>query len=290
MAVGTTEFMDVLNQDVFFPEVWSKKTLVTREQQFVFAGLVNREFEADLSDYGDVVHVPSVGKLTTQTKHVSNNVALSFEALTETNKDITINTWEYSAIALETAARRLANRDLLKLYAPRQGESLARSVDDTLAGLVDDFATNVVGTDGVSLTYDDLLQARTLLDLAEVPVDERIIVISPEQERDFLKMDEFIHRDYDMIHGGKGPKSLRRAYVGEILDMPIYKTTNLDAGAVAGHDNVMMHKEALALVMAIKAETHAMFDINYLAQKVVVEQLYGKAEMRDDHGVWMKGL
>lgn len=289
MATGTTEFMDATTSDAFFPEVWSKKTLVAREAQFVFAGLVSRVYEADLSDYGDVVHVPSVGKLSTQTKNMSANAAVIFETLTETNTDVTINTWQYSAIALETAARRLANRDLLKLYAPRQGETLARSVDSVLAGLVDNFGTNIVGTDGVSLTYNDLLDARTLLDLAEVPM-ERVIVTSPEQEREFLKMDEFIHRDYDMIHGGKGPKSLRRAYVGEILDMPIYKTTHLDAGATAGHDSVMMNEEALTLVMAIKAETHAAFDINYLANKVVVEQLYGYAEMRDDHGVWLKGL
>jgi hypothetical protein len=41
--------------------------------------------------------------------------------------------------------------------------------------------------------------------------------------------------------------------------------------------------------MQIAPKTYRQFDIDYIVDKVVVEQLYGTSEMRDDHGVFMKG-
>ena len=32
-----------------------------------------------------------------------------------------------------------------------------------------------------------------------------------------------------------------------------------------------------------------MRDIDYLCDKVAIQQLHGSREMRDDHGVWLKG-
>ena len=57
----------------------------------------------------------------------------------------------------------------------------------------------------------------------------------------------------------------------------------------AGHDNTLFQKESLALVMQMNPTMHSMFDIDYFADKVAIEQLYGTQEMRDDHGVWIKG-
>ena len=77
--------------------------------------------------------------------------------------------------------------------------------------------------------------------------------------------------------------------MGNWLRMPVYKSVNVEGTNAAGHHNTMFHMDALALVMQIQPTTHTFFDIDYLAYKAVVEQLYGVKEMRDDHGVWMKG-
>jgi hypothetical protein len=41
--------------------------------------------------------------------------------------------------------------------------------------------------------------------------------------------------------------------------------------------------------MQISPKTYHQFDIDYIVDKVVIEQLYGTREIRDDHGVWMQG-
>jgi hypothetical protein len=283
---GVTEFIDVTTADVFIPEIWSMLALVARENSLVFAQLVDRRFEAGLS-YGDTIHVPSIGNLAARSK--SANAAITYETVTETNLDITITTHEYAAIAVESIMKVQTNRDLLSAYAGKMGYALAIAVDDVLAGLVDNFS-NVVGALAVENTDDEILRARQYLNDADAPRGDRFIVISPAAETGFLKLDRFVHNDYTMIHGeGAADTELEKAYVTSFYRMPIYMSVNVEGTNAAGHDNGMFQREALALVMQMSPTSHADFDIDYLADKVVIEQLHGSREMRDDHGVFVQG-
>ena len=285
MATGATEFIDNTTADVFIPELWSMEAIVARENQLVFANLVDRKFENGLS-FGDTIHVPGVSNLAVRTK--STNGAVTYETVTESNTDISIGTHEYAAIALENITRVQNNRDQLQLYAGKLGYALALAVDDVLAGLVDNFSNNV-GTLAVELTDDELLRARQYLDDADAPQDGRVMVVSPAQETGLLKLDRFVHNDYESVHGPARETGLEKAYVSSFMGMPIYRSVNVEGTNSAGHDNGMFQKEAVALVMQIAPKTYHQFDIDYIVDKVAVEQLYGTREMRDDHGVFMKG-
>ena len=114
-------------------------------------------------------------------------------------------------------------------------------------------------------------------------------MVSPKQEAGFLKLEQFVNADYEKIVGDASAAGPERAFVGAWMGIPIYKSTNVEGSNSAGHDNGMMQKDALALVRQLKAETVTWFDGDYLAQKTVSHQIYGTKEMRDDHGVWMKG-
>jgi hypothetical protein len=67
-------------------------------------------------------------------------------------------------------------------------------------------------------------------------------------------------------------------------------TTNVEGSNAAGHDNAMLHKECLYLVLQMEPTSHHMYDIDYFVDKVAVEQLSGAGIMRADHGCWLKGL
>ena len=285
MATGATEFIDNTTADVFIPELWSMEAIVARENQLVYANLVDRKFENGLS-FEDTIHVPGVSNLAVRTK--STNGAVTYETVTESNTDISIGTHEYAAIALENITRVQNNRDQLQLYAGKLGYALALAVDDVLAGLVDNFS-QTVGTLAVELTDDEILRARQYLDDADAPQDSRVMVVSPAQETGLLKLDRFVHNDYDSVHGPGRETGLEKAYVSSFMGMPIYRSVNVEGTTSAGHDNGMFQKEAVALVMQIAPKTYHQFDIDYIGDKVVIEQLYGTQEMRDDHGVFMKG-
>ena len=290
MATGATEFIDSTTADVFIPEIWSPLAIIARENKLLFAKLVDLRYRAALTA-GDTIHVPSVGNLTAQTKTKASNAAVSYQTNTETNVDISIATWEYVAIAVESIVKIQSNRDQLKLYTGKIGYALALAVDDVLAGLVDDFG-NYVGTLAVDATYDDYLRARQYLADADALAEGDVsIIISPAAEAGLLKMDHYIHNDYVAIHGeGARGTAVEKGYSTSFLRTPVYVSVNVEGTNAAGHDNAMLQREALALVMQESPTTYpAVFDPDYIVWKVVMEQLYGTKEMRDDHGVWMKG-
>ena len=285
MAAGATEFIDNTTADVFIPEIWSPLAIVAREQQLVFAKLVDRKFEDGLSA-GDTIHVPGVSDMAARTK--STNTAITYETVTESNTDITIGTHKYAAIAVESITKVQNNRDQLALYAGKLGYALGLDVDDTLAGLPDNFS-QTVGTLAAENTYHDYLRAIQYLDDANAPAESRYFVISPAAEVGLMKADIYTNNDYSMLHGEGRNTALEYAYVSSFLNIPVYKTTNVEGTNSAGHDNTLFQKESIALVMQMAPQMHSMFDIDYFADKVAIEQLYGTQEMRDDHGVWIKG-
>ena len=285
MATGATEFIDNTTADVFIPEIWSPLAIVAREQQLVFAKLVDRRFEDGLSA-GDTIHVPGVSDMAARTK--STNTAITYETVTESNTDITIGTHKYAAIAVESITKVQNNRDQLALYAGKLGYALGLDVDDTLAGLPDNFS-QTVGTLAAENTYHDYLRAIQYLDDANAPAESRYFVISPAAEVGLMKADIYTNNDYSMLHGEGRNTALEYAYVSSFLNIPVYKTTNVEGSNSAGHDNTLFQKESIALVMQMAPQMHSMFDIDYFADKVAIEQLYGTQEMRDDHGVWIKG-
>ena len=285
MAAGATEFIDNTTADVFIPEIWSPLAIVAREQQLVFAKLVDRKFEDGLSA-GDTIHVPGVSDMAARTK--STNTAITYETVTESNTDITIGTHKYAAIAVESITKVQNNRDQLALYAGKLGYALGLDVDDTLAGLPDNFS-QTVGTLAAENTYHDYLRAIQYLDDANAPAESRYFVISPAAEVGLMKADIYTNNDYSMLHGEGRNTALEYAYVSSFLNIPVYKTTNVEGSNSAGHDNTLFQKESIALVMQMAPQMHSMFDIDYFADKVAIEQLYGTQEMRDDHGVWIKG-
>jgi hypothetical protein len=287
MATGAAEFIDVVTADVFIPEIWSKYAVIARESKCVFAGLVDRRFEKDVMQMGDTVNIPNISNVGVVAKSLSANAATLYETVTETKQQLTIGTWNYTAIAIETATKKQVDRNLLAAYAPKQQYALTLAIDDALAAYPDDFSQSV-GTLLVPLTYDDVLRAKQYLDDADVPMSDRNIVISPAQEAEFRKLDQFINRDYNSLQEGLNLGS-REAYLGTWMDIPVYRSTNVEGSNAAGHDNTMFHKEALALVVQMDPTTHNFFDIDYFAYKVAVEQLHGSKEIRDDHGVWMPG-
>ena len=284
MATGATEFVDITTADVFVPEIWSQESVVARQNRLVFAKLVNRVFETELK-VGDKVNIPNISNLASRSK--TANTAITYETVTETMQTLTVATHDYAAMAVEDIIKVQGNRDLFASYAGKMGYALDLAVDNVLAGLPDDFS-QTIGSLASNLTYADLLRGRQYLDDADVPEEDRVIVVSPAEEAGMMQLENFINADYTKgngaMNGGKGDKG----WIGAWLGMPVYKSVNVEGSNAAGHDSVMMHKDALALVLQMKPRFESQRDIDYLVDKVAAQQLHGSKEIRDDHGVWMK--
>ncbi len=286
MATGAEEFIDVTTAAVFIPEIWSAHTIVARESELVFGRLMDRKFESDVMRMGATIHVNSVSDLSARAK--SANTAITYETQTESATDITISTYKYAAIAVEDIVDVQADRDQLEMYAGKLGYALGLDFDDVLAGMVDDF-TQDEGTLTVPLDYEDWLDGYQQLLDANVPESDIAAVVSPKERMQMMRDEKYINESYNAIREGS-PLKVKNGYLRHyIADVPFYSTSNVEGTNAAGHDNGIFHKSAVAAVMQVHPKIGHMYDLDYFTDKVAVQQLYGTKEMRDDHGVFMKG-
>ena len=291
MAVGTTEFIDNTNAAVFLPVIYSLQAVVARDKNTLMSGLVNKTFEKDLS-VGKDVKIPNISHLTTaRTK--SANTAITYEAITETNQTLTVNTHNYQAIAIESITELQTDRDLKMKYSAQMGYSLALAFDDSLTAYFDDF-TKIFGTDNVAITADNILAAIAYLNSKDVPKTDRWFVVSNEQAVAFLSTTSdynkpFVNNDYSKLQGkfAQHP-AMGESYVTSWVGLPIYETSNTPAGT-AGHKMCIAHREAIAAVMQMSPKTWTFDDIDYFAHKMAIEQVYGSKVIRSDHAVYIKG-
>lgn len=275
-ATGTTEFIDVTTADVFLNEVWAKEATIARESKLVFAAHVDRSLESELKR-GQIIRKQEISNLAARSK--TANTAITYETVTETEGTVTANQYYYAAFAIEDIMKIQASAELRAKYSPKLGYALALQEDDYLAGFPDD-ASNSVGTLATELTYDNLVRGDQYLNDADVPPEDLALIISPAQKAGFLKLDQFIHKDY---------QDIRTGILGAWMNYPIFVSTNVEGSNAAGHDCVMMHKDAIAHVAQMEPKVESQRDIDYLCDKVVASELYGSSILRNNHMVWLKG-
>lgn len=280
MAQGATEFIDISSADVFLMEVWSKMATVAREKKLVFLANCDRRYESELKA-GQILRIHEISNLTATAK--SEGTAISYETVSEAEETVQINQFYYAAFGMEDVVKPMVSLDLVNAYMPKIGYALAANEDAYVASFIDDGAYDsyTVGTLATGLTYDNLVRADQYLNDAEAPDDERFIIISHAEKANFLKMDQFINRDY---------ADIRQGLLGGIFNYPIFVTGNTNGSNANGHDNFMGHKSSIVHIQQIQPVIRTDWDIDYLAAKVVGYETYGTTVVREDHGVWLKGM
>jgi len=250
----------------------------------VIASLVDRKFEAGVKEKGDTIHVPNLAAMTVGTK--TAGTAVTFSANTENKTDISIDQNKYVAFRIDNIAEVQSQQALRQMYTGRAGRDLADTIDAALGDQMDNFA-QTVGTLLADVTDDDLIRSAQYLNDANAPIDSRSLIVSPATLSSIQKIDKFVRLDY---HNIAGETAVERALMTQpIYGAKTYVTTNVNGDNTLGHKNAMFQKEAIALVMQQEPKTFSDFSVEYIAAEVVVEAIYGIAEMRDTSGVELSG-
>jgi N4-gp56 family major capsid protein len=289
MATGN---MTNTTVDAFIPEVWSKEVILTANNATIFGGLVRRDFDGEINNQGDVVHVPLFSKVSTGDKQA--NTAVVYTNYTEVTKDITIDKHKYFAFRVEDIARIQSKPALITPYAAQGGRAIANVVDVELAALITDstITQNVGAQTSSDAAYTDITDAVIrdaiqTLDEANAPENGRAMVISPAQKNAMLGIDKFV--DASKI----GDASvIRTGLFGSIYNVMIYVSNNLaDVASVASvassggasevnlepaHKACMMfHPEWAALATQLQPRVQSKYDLDHLADSVVGDIIYG---------------
>ena len=290
--MATTD-TDTTNLSSSVPQMYSHMPADYREANFLYVNLFDRKYEADLSE-GDRVFIHGVDRFAAETASQANTLgvagSLTFdEANLIARISLIADTHIYQAFDLEYEADLFSNIGLMEKLTKASGYAVAHRIDDDAAGLIDNFS-QTVGTLAVGFTESDIKRGVQYLNDAFAPEDSRVFVFSPAEQMNLFGIERFVNAQYSASIGNVNVDSKYKGYVTNILGMDWYMSLNVEGTNAAGHDNGMWQKEACATLIVEESRPVSHYEISTDTPRYAVHAIYGFVEVRDDHGVFMKGM
>lgn len=270
--------MTTTTQGVFIPEVWSKDIEEFVKSNLVLAGLVKRR-DSEVKGAGDTIHIQFDTELVANNK--VQGLDVSPQAPTDTQVDLVVDQWKESSFMIEDILAAQANVDLMSVYTESAGYAIAKAVDTSLAALASGFS-QVQGTFNTAITTDVLLDSIELLDLADVPQEDRHFVFQPDVKRDLLDISTYTSADFV---SGRPVESGKLS--GMLYGVKTYMSTNILKSGTST-SNMLFHRDALALAMQKGPRVQSEYITAALSNLVVADVLYGVREVRDTFGVLVR--
>ncbi len=286
MPLGTDQ-ITVTTATSFIPELWLMEIIAAAEANLVMAQLVTRfDNWAQGKSFGDTIYIPNLSNLTANNKLANTQVTL--QAPTETKTTILLDKHKETSFLVEDITKAQANQDLRTYYTQKAGFAIASQIDTDLLGLYSGLTNSVAA--GAAVSYSELIQAMTFLDLADAPEKERYLVIHPTVKADLLDVNEVKDRDFRMP-ADQAPT--QTGLIADVLGCKVYSTNQVvgtDVSAVTTYHNLMFQKGAFGLAIQLGPRVQANYIPQYLGTLVTVDVIYGFAELRDDHAVDIQSI
>ena len=300
MALGSNH-QTTTTGATFIPELWSDEVIAGYKKNLVLGNLVTKINHAGKK--GDTIHIPKPVRGSANAKAANTQVTLQGDTHSEVQVSINKH-YEYSVL-MEDITEVQALQSLRRFYTDDAGYALAQQVDTDLFTLTEALQGGTVGGTGASLyekaviggdgttlytgnssnandITDAGIRAMILkLDNADVPSDNRFMVIPPIAANDMLGINRFTEQQF--IGNGE---AIKTGKIGSIYGMDVYVSSNCPSiNSDAQRVGVMMHKDALCFAEQMGVRSQTQYKQEYLGDLFTADTLYGVAELRDDAGV-----
>ena len=288
----------------FIPELWSDEVTGAYKSNLVTANLVTKL--SHKGKKGDTIYIPVPARGAASAKAANTQVVLS--AATNTAVTVTINKhYEYSKL-IEDIAEVQSLASMRKFYTDDAGFALATQVDTDIVTLWEGFQGGtvaganaaawekaVIGSVGTTLYTGNSSNAADItdagiramilkLDNANVPMDNRYIVMPPIAANDLLGINRFTEQQF--IGNGE---AIKTGKIGMIYGVDVYISSNCPTTTTGdtATDRVgcLFHKDALVLAEQLSVRSQTQYKQEYLGDLFTADTLYGVAELRNDAGV-----
>ena len=217
----------------FVPEIWSAALLESLKKSLIYAapGVVNRDYEGEISSAGDTVRITSISRPTVAT-YVPNSTTITPQALVDADRALVIDQVKYWAFEVDDVDARQAAGNVLPMATAEAAYALSDVMDQFVASKYTDVANNV-GTVNISKTnvattlwsdvYDKVLvPLKVLLDISNVPQAQRYVILPPIVHGFLLRDNRFIK-----VNESGTEEGLRNGMVGRAAGFDILMSNNV---------------------------------------------------------------
>ena len=190
----------------FIPTIWSTKILQHMRDNLVYAGLVNRDYEGEITRRGSSVEVSMPGEVTI--KDMPSRTHGDTKAIREIDAPegmevqkvtLLIDQEKYFNFGVDDVDKVQMNLDLMNSYTESASYGFQSTIEKHVAEIMAKEAKLVLGSDEhpVALTseniYKELIKMKVGLDKANVPPVGRFVVLPPEAEGLLLEDNKFVY-------------------------------------------------------------------------------------------------
>ena len=300
MALGTNQ-QTVTTAANFIPELWSDEVIAGYKKNLVLGNLVTKINHSGKK--GDTIHIPAPVRGSANAKAANTQVVLQGDTHSVVNLSIDKH-YEYSVV-IEDITETQALSSLRRFYTDDAGYALATQVDDDLFTIMEGLQGGTVGGSGAALwekavigghgatlytgnssnatdiTDAGIRRMILTLDNADVPMDNRSLVLPPIAMNDMLGINRFTEQAY--IGDGS---AIKTGKIGSIYGMDVYISSNCPSiNSNAQRVGLMIHKDAVALVEQLSVRSQTQYKQEYLGDLFTSDTIYGVGELRNDGGV-----
>lgn len=172
----------------FIPKIWSARLLEHLRKNLVVANLFNRNYEGEIQQMGDTVHINQLAEITVKSYTANVDIA-DPDQLATTKQSLLIDQGDYFNFYLNDVDRAQARANLMDAAMQSASYGLADKLDQYLAGLLAaGTLTEGLGTDAnplyvnASTAYELVVKMKVALDKANVPTQGRYLLMPPDFE------------------------------------------------------------------------------------------------------------
>lgn len=265
----------------FIPTVWSAQLLVSLKKAHVFgqAGIVNRDYEGEISGAGNKVKINHIGAINVGTYLKNPAAPIDLQTLTDFEQFLEITEQKYFNFQIDDVDRAQQTPKIMAQAMTEAAYALRDASDRFIASKYVDAGEIVGGGGGITLTanniYETLIDVSVLLDENNCPAENRWIILPAWAHGLLLKDDRFTHST------GAGDEVIRNAQVGRAAGFNVLISNNVveSVGGIhrimAGNSSAISFAEQITSVEAYRPE-------NRFADAVKGLHVYGARVVRPE--------
>ena len=315
MALGTNHVTNT-SAATFIPELWSDEVIAAYQKSLKMSPLVKKM--PMKGKKGDTIHVPKPVRGDASAKAAETQVTL----ISNVEGELVINIdrhFEYSRL-IEDITEVQALSSLRQFYTSDAGYALATRVDTDLINCATGFgdgtrtvtpantgadwvhsnsyyvdAANGLAayavdqvTSGDNFTDLAFREGIKLLDDANVPMDDRSMVIPPAARKSLMGIDRFVSSDF------VGGRSVESGLIGNLYGVDIYVSSNAPVMEAAAQNAVstvdtrgclLFHRDAIIHAEQVGVRSQTQYKQEYLSNLYTADCLYGVETYRPEAGI-----
>jgi N4-gp56 family major capsid protein len=305
-TVGGGSIVNKTAAATFIPEIWSDEVIAAYQKNLKMSPLVKKISMSGKK--GDTIHVPKPIRGAASAKVA--DTAVNIQANVETELQIAIDRhFEYSRF-IEDIVEVQALNSLRQFYTEDAGYQLALKVDTDLmnagtgfgdgtldlaaptgadwvnsnslyfnasAGLAD-FAASTVAS-GDNFTDVGFREAIKILDDANVPMEDRCLIIPPAARKTVMGIDRYVSSDF------RDDRTVKSGLIGNIYGVDVYVSSNCPTLETNVRGCLFFHKDAIVHAEQMSVRSQTQYKQEYLSTLYTADTLYGVQVYRPEAGL-----